>query len=191
MGLPKQTLRLGRGPMLARVLQVLRQSKVDRIIVVLGAGASGVKRRVEFGKEEVVINRRFREGMSESIRVGMAKAEEADAVLIVLGDQPFVTSATVDRLIGEYHASKAPVVVPVHHGVRGNPVLFDKSLFPKIKQISGDVGAKSVVAGIGERLASVVVEDEGILVDVDTPSDYSKALSRKGPVRTKRSRERA
>ena len=186
MGKPKQTLQLEGGPMLERVLQTLRQTKVGRVVVVLGAHSSVVRGWVKFGKEKVVVNPRFKEGMSGSIRLGLAEAEEADAAMIVLGDQPFVSPGTIDRIIDAYVSSRSPVVVPVYHGRRGNPVLFDRSLFPQIRRIRGDVGAKSVVSGNEDKLLQVDVNDEGILVDIDTPSDYSNAVSAEGPARKRR-----
>jgi len=186
MGKPKQTLQLEGGPMLERVLQTLRQTKVDMVVVVLGAHASVVRGWVKFGKEKVVVNRRFKAGMSGSLRLGLAEAEEADAAIVVLGDQPFVSPGTIDRIIDAYVSSRSPVVVPVYHGRRGNPVLFDRSLFPQIRRIRGDVGAKSVVSGNEDKLLQVDVNDEGILVDIDTPSDYSNAVSAEGPARKRR-----
>ena len=186
MGKPKQTLQLEDGPMLEMVLQTLRQTKVGRVVVVLGAHSSVVRGWVKFGKEKVVVNPRFKEGMSGSIRLGLAEAEEADAAMIVLGDQPFVSPGTIDRIIDAYVSSRSPVVVPVYHGRRGNPVLFDRSLFPQIRRIRGDVGAKSVVSGNEDKLLQVDVNDEGILVDIDTPSDYSNAVSAEGPARKRR-----
>jgi len=188
MGKPKQTLQLEGWSMLERVLQTLSRTKVDRVVVVLGAHSSAVRGRVKFGREKVVLNPRFKEGMSGSLRLGLAEVEETDAAIIVLGDQPFVSPGTIDRIIDAYVSSKSPVVVPVYHGRRGNPVLFDRSLFPQIRRIRGDVGAKSVVAGNEDKLLQVDVNDEGILVDIDTPSDYSNAVSAEVQARKRRNR---
>jgi len=173
--------------MLEKVLRTLGRTKVDRVVVVLGANAEHVRDRVRFGKEEVVVNRRYRAGMSGSIRLGLAEVEaETDAVIVVLGDQPFVSPVTIGALIDAYHSSKASVVVPVYHGRRGNPVLFDRKLFPQIKRVRGDIGAKSVVARNKDNVVEVDVDDEGILADIDTPSDYSRALAKKARVRRTR-----
>jgi molybdenum cofactor cytidylyltransferase len=178
MGKPKQTLPLSGKPMLEKVLGIYRRSRVDEIFVVLGARAAQVRRGVGFRKEKVILNKLHRTGMSGSLRLGLRAAEkDADAVIVALGDQPFLSSGTVDRMIRVYSETKAPVVVPVYHGVRGNPVLFDRSLFPEIKRIRGDKGAKSVVERHHESLQEVAVEDKGVLVDIDTPSDYLKDKS--------------
>ena len=180
MGRPKLTLSLNGVPLLQKVLDTLHRTEVNEIVVVLGAQAPEVRRRTEFSDEKVVVNRAFAEGMSGSIRVGLrAVEEEAEAVLIVLGDQPLVTAATVDKLIESYRRTKALVVLPVYSGRRGNPVLFDRELFLEIEQVKGDVGAKSVVNKHAGRVVEVPVDDRGVVVDVDTPEDYSKIAGRR------------
>jgi len=188
MGKPKQTLLLGGVPMLERVLKTLRKSNVGRVVVVLGASAAGVRRRVKFVDELVVVNPRYAEGMSSSLRLGLTHVgTEADAVIIALGDQPFVLPSTIDKLVSTYEASRARIVVPTHEGTRGNPVLFDRSVFPQIAGIRGDMGAKQVVQKNAADVVEVEVSDRGVLVDIDTPSD----LKREVKVRRKRSRAQA
>jgi molybdenum cofactor cytidylyltransferase len=69
----------------------------------------------------------------------------------------------------------------VNHGIRGNPVLFDRSVFPEIMKISGDASARSVIEKNRHSLLEVTVEDAGVLVDVDTPSDCERASHRSIP----------
>jgi len=184
MGKPKQTLILNGVPMLQRVLEVLRVSSVGRVIVVLGANAAEVKKRVKFAGEVVVVNPRFAEGMSSSLRYGVEHAgRESDAVMIVLGDQPFVRSATIDTLVRAYEYSGARIIIPTHKGARGNPVIFDRGIIPKVALIRGDTGAKSVVQENEADVLEVEVADRGILVDIDTPSDLQ--------IRRRRSRGQA
>jgi len=181
MGRPKLVLPLGGKPVLERVLDVLRRAKVDETVVVLGANAAQVRKIVRFEKEKVVVNPGYRKGMSSSIRVGLRSIDrDADAVLIVLGDQPFLSARTVDAVVDGFVEKRAPVVVPVLRGVRGNPVLFARSVFPKAVKIRGDVGAKSVVKAYGESVLEVPVQDEGVLFDIDTPSEYRRATSNSG-----------
>ena len=190
MGRPKPTLPLEGGLMLEKVLGTLRRSKIDRVVVVLGADKEEVKRKVKFQGETVLFNRRYKLGMGGSLKVGLKAVEQtADAVLVALGDQPFVSPATIDRLVDAYVASRALVIAPLYRGFRGNPILFDKSLFPQIMRISGDRGAKSVVEANRGKLMEVEVEDRGVVFDVDTPTDYEEA-TRNAPVRRARTRAR-
>jgi len=184
MGKPKQTLHVGGVPMLEMVLAIMRRSCVGRVVVVLGANATEVRNRVKFTDELVVVNPRFAEGMSTSLRLGLRHiGREADAVVIALGDQPFVQPATIDTLVAAYKESRAPIVIPKYRGTRGNPVLFDKSVFSQMTTIRGDVGAKSVVQKNAADVLEVEVPDRGVLIDIDKPSDLK--------VRRRRSRGRA
>ena len=179
MGRPKQILPIRGRPMLQEVLGIFRRTRVGRVVVVLGANARKVRHSVDFQQEVVVLNRRFAEGMGSSLRIGLASiGDDADAVIVALGDQPLLSSTTVDKIVETYLSSRARVVVPVFNGRRGRPVLFDKALFPQIMKVSGDVGAREVVEKCKEGLVEVAVEDEGVLVDLDTPADYEGLVSR-------------
>jgi len=189
MGRPKQTLAVHGKPMLQKVLDTLRESKVDAVVVVLGSRAREVERSLKLSYETVIVNPDFAEGMSGSIRTGLAEVErEADAVMVVLGDQPLVAATTIDALIDAYRRTKELVVLPVMGGRRGNPVLFDRELFPEIRLVRGDVGAKSVVMSHEDRVVEVPVDDRGILVDIDTPGDYSKVSTSEQEFRGPRDR---
>jgi molybdenum cofactor cytidylyltransferase len=148
--------------------------------VVLGAEAPTVKASLKLSDEMIVTNRAYASGMSGSLRVGLrAVGDEAEAVIIALGDQPFVSPRTVDAMIERYLRTRAAVVVPVYRGRRGNPVLFDRSLFPQLAEVVGDVGARSVVLKNEANLEEVAVDDEGVVVDIDTPADYRGASKRR------------
>jgi len=175
MGKPKQTLPISGKPMLERVINVYRRPGVSPIVVVLGAHAARVRRSVILYGVSVVYNRRYLDGMSGSLRLGLKAAEKAEAVIVALADQPFLSPDTVNAMIETYKRTGGPVVIPSYRGKRGNPVLFDRSLFPEIRRIRGDRGAKSVVNRHRDILQEVAVDDRGILVDIDTPSDYQEA----------------
>jgi len=174
--------------MLERVLETLRKAKVGRVVVVLGADASDVRKHVHFAEEVLVVNHRFSQGMSTSLKLGLAHVgREADAAIIVLGDQPFVRPTTIEKMVAAYKEGRARIVIPTFQGARGNPVLFDRSFFPQLNKIRGDVGGKAVVQKNLADVLEVDVRDAGVLADVDTPSDIGRALG----VRPERSRARA
>lgn len=187
MGRPKQTLDVEGVPMLERVLLTFRRSKVGRVVVVIGAHAEEVRSRVRFADEVIVENPKFDEGMSGSLKLGLRNVGEADAAFVALGDQPFVRPETVDRMVAAYEKTRACIVIPTYRGTRGNPVLFDRSIFPQIEGIRGDVGAKSVVRRNASEVLEVDVRDIGVLADIDTPSDLADAVG----VRKRRTRGRA
>ena len=187
MGRVKLVLPVEGRPILETVLVTLRKAKVDEVVVVLGAGAAEIKKEVRFRGERVVFNPDYAEGMSSSLKLGLKKiSPDSEAALVVLGDQPFLTSSTINRIVDGYLTTKAPVVVPVHGNIRGNPVLFDRSTFPAVMKVKGDVGAKSVVGAYGDMVLEVLSPDDGILIDIDTPSEYEWVSSRRRPATRKR-----
>ncbi len=172
MGRPKPLSRLGGKPLLAHSLDALRASRVREIIVVLGSDAESIRRGVPLDGTRVVLNARFAEGMSSSIRAGVqAASERAEAFLIVLGDQPLVAAATIAGLIARYQTTHGLAVVPTFRGRRGNPVLFDRSLLPEIQTIRGDIGCRALLSAHAAEVVELPVDDPGILLDVDTPHD--------------------
>lgn len=175
MGAPKPLLRIRGKPVLARVLDALRASDLREVVVVLGAEADRVRRDVPLEGTRVVLNPDYARGMSTSIRAGLrAASPEAEAYLIVLGDQPLVSPSTVHALVARQETTGARILVPTYAGVRGNPVLLDRSLSAEIESIRGDVGCRGIVASHEGEVVEVPVDDPGILVDADTPEDVRR-----------------
>ena len=99
---------------------------------------------------------------------------QVDAALIVLADQPFVRPETLDQLAEQHRRSKAQIVIPSYKGVRGNPVLLDRSVFAEVMALEGDIGCRAIFSSHTERTVKVEVEDEGILLDIDNQEDYER-----------------
>ena len=169
----KQLMKLGDKTLVEHVLDTVNASSVDDVIVVLGAHADDIRRRVKFARERIVMNPQYGDGMSTSIHAGLrALQPSTDAAMIVLADQPFVTPQTLDRIIDEYRAHKSAAVVPTYHGARGNPVLVDRSLFDEMFALRGDTGFRAVLARQPDAVTRVPVDDVGVVTDIDTREDF-------------------
>ncbi len=176
MGQPKLLVPLAGRPILARTLDALRGTGVHEILVVLGADADRIRREVPMDDVRVILNPNAAKGMSTSIRAGVrGAASSSEAFLIVLGDQPLVASGTVDALLARWNATRARIVVPAYRGVRGNPVLLDRSLSKEIGSITGDVGCREVVQAHLAEVLAVPVDDPAVLIDLDTLEEVSRA----------------
>jgi molybdenum cofactor cytidylyltransferase len=175
MGTPKQLLRFGNETLLEHAIGILSRSKVDEIIVVLGHQAVSIQSQIRLENVKVVVNDRYGEGMGTSLRTGISSVSpDARAALVMLADQPFLLPATIDRLIEEYDKAAPQIVLPLCKGFRGNPVLLDRSVFPEIMGLAGDVGCRAIFGDHTENILKVPVEDIGVLLDVDTKTDLER-----------------
>jgi molybdenum cofactor cytidylyltransferase len=178
MGMPKQLLRIAGKPVLEHTLNNVRGSEACEIVLVLGHAADEVEKEVSIEGIKVVRNESYQQGMGTSLRAGLAAVDpNAKAALIVLADQPFVQAATLNRLI-EYHSSAQPqIVIPMYRGFRGNPVLLDRSIFPELRELNGDVGCRAIFGSHTENIRKLAVDDAGILLDIDNRDDFDELTS--------------
>ncbi len=175
-GEPKPLAIVGDRPLLEHVLDSVRHSQVGQIVVVLGHEAERVHQAVALDGATVVLNRDYAAGMSTSIRAGLGALDpRSEAFLVVLGDQPFISPATLDVLIDQRSRSGAKILIPTFRGFRGNPVLVDRSLSAAVMSLSGDVGCRAIFGDHGDEILEVPVNDPGVLLDLDTKEDLERA----------------
>jgi molybdenum cofactor cytidylyltransferase len=176
MGTPKQLLPWGKTIILQQVIDNAAASHLDKVLLVLGSHADEIAGKITISpKIEIVVNNDFKEGMSSSVKCGVKNAPAgAEAFMLLLGDQPFISPAIIDRVLDEYRKSKRGIVIPVYDKKRGHPVIFDAKYKPELLVIA-DRGAKSVVNNHLQDLQEVGLDAPEILTDIDTPQDYQKA----------------
>ena len=162
---------LGGRAMVRAVVDELAGSSVRPVVVVTGHEAERVEEALAGAGVHLVHNPEYRQGLSGSIRAGLAALpESAEAAVICLGDMPLVTSAHVDRLVAAFDAAEGrEICVPVFEGKRGNPVLFARRFFDEIAGVRGDVGARHLIGEYEEYVCEVAMSDRAVLVDVDSP----------------------
>lgn len=176
MGQPKQLLDWGGRPLVRVIAATALTAALDEVIVVTAGADTAVAAALADLPLRIVPNSRAEEGLSTSLRASIAALSAGvAAALILLGDQPFVTVAIIKALVDAWRDRRAPVVAPVFAGVRGNPVLFDRSVFAELLTIEGDQGARGVIARDPARVHLVYFDDERPLLDIDTPEAYMRA----------------
>jgi molybdenum cofactor cytidylyltransferase len=158
-------------PMVRRAVDTVLASAARPIIVVTGNEQGKVQAALRGCRATFVHNPGFAEGMSTSLRAGLAALpDRTDGVLICLGDMPLVTPAVLDRLIAAFNPLEGRAIcVPTWNGKRGNPVLWDRRFFAEIAALSGDVGAKHLIGEHADLVAEVPMPDDAVLTDIDTP----------------------
>jgi molybdenum cofactor cytidylyltransferase len=184
MGGPNKLLAEIEGtPMVARVAQRLLASRARPIIAVLGNQAEEIDATLGKLPVERVRNPDFAEGLSTSLKRGVvALPPDLDGALICLGDMPLISGRHIDRLIAAFNPLEGrAIIVPTRRAKRGNPVLWSKRFFPAIAELAGDVGAKHLIGEHAELVAEVEMDDDAILVDIDTPEVLDAVRQKRRP----------
>lgn len=179
MGRPKALLADPDGrPFVARIVRTFAEAAVRDVVVVTGRQHAAIAEALDADglplRPVVVNNPDPSRGQISSLWVGLdaVAAPEVEGVLVALVDVPMVRSSTVRQVIDAWQTTHAPIVRPAIGTRHGHPVLFDRTLFDELRRAPADGGAKAVVHAHADRVVNVPVDDEGCLLDVDTPDDY-------------------
>jgi molybdenum cofactor cytidylyltransferase len=175
LGQPKQLLPYRNTTLLGHVVDVARACAFDQRVVAVGGSADDVRANVELGGVDVVVNEAFGEGCSSSIAAALGVVDpRCETLVLMLGDQPAVTPATVHALVAA--RGTAPLAVCRYDDGRGHPIAFDRSVFGDLSSLHGDKGVWKLL----DRRAADVVEVRvrgPIPRDVDTPEDYEAVVA--------------
>lgn len=175
MGRPKALLPIEGQRFIERIICVLGLSRVGRTIVVLGHHAEQLRGQIEHLPVEIVINPGYQSGQLSSLQAAIRHIERDDrcaGMLVHLVDHPFIDVALVDKLIDGFFETKKLIVVPRYKEKRGHPVIFSRELFRELLDAPVDQGAKAVVNAHRQDTLEIDWQDEGIILDIDTPELY-------------------
>jgi molybdenum cofactor cytidylyltransferase len=177
MGRMKLTMPLGNTTVIGQVITNLLSSQVDEVIVVLGHELQEVKQTIGDKPVRFIINKEYKLGMSTSIITGLKELDSrSQAMIVVLGDQPFINNEIIDKLIEAYMNNNKGIVVPTYHGQKGHPVIFDMKYKAQLLSLTGDEGGRQLIADNNDDVLNVPVDSENIIKDIDTPDDYHASL---------------
>jgi molybdenum cofactor cytidylyltransferase len=181
MGTPKQLLPWGKTIILQQVIENADTSHLGQVLVVLGHRADEIAGKITASsKTRILVNHDYRDGMSSSIKCGIQNAHaNAEAFMLLLGDQPFISADIIDKLIDTYRAGRHGIVIPVYAGRRGHPVLLDLRYGEELLSIH-DQGAREVIHKHARDIFEVCVDSPNVLNDIDTPQDYQEARKQAG-----------
>jgi molybdenum cofactor cytidylyltransferase len=174
MGVPKQLLTWGGEPLVRRAARLGIEAGFDPLVVVVGAYADEVSQALAGLDLRVVINERWAEGQSGSVKAGLAGLNRpVGGAIFLLADQPFLTLDLLGAIRRKHAQTLAPAVVPRVAGRRANPVLFDRRTFADLASLQGDSGGRQVLS----QWAVEWLEwpDERIMLDIDDPEGYERA----------------
>ncbi len=189
-GRHKLLLPLHDRPVLAHVLDAVLASQARPVVLVLGHQPESVRAHIASyitqSDVTVIENPDYLQGMSTSMRLGIQtlqandytkyQHQEVDSALVLLGDQPLITGQHIDALITTYRKTGKSIIAPTYAGKRGNPILFDASLFPELLEITGDEGGRSVLERHRNEIATVEMGSPLANIDVDTWEAYQRVV---------------
>lgn len=168
-------------PIVVHAARTLSRSAVDTVTVVVGHEAERVRSVLDPFDVAIVENEDYAGGQATSVRTAIEGIEQTDpaveAAVFALGDMPFVTPTTIDRLVDAFRAEVGTALAAAYGGQRGNPVLFGAEHFPALTDVDGDVGGRAILLEHGTLIDT---DDPGVVTDIDTPADLDRLCDRHG-----------
>jgi molybdenum cofactor cytidylyltransferase len=175
MGFPKMLLTFRGKTILENVINTVTSISVNNTLVVLGAEKEKLMHLLRNSKVKHCYNDNYREGMLSSVKCGFRNLPpDFDAVLIFQGDQPFISSETINVVIEAYRSSEKGIVIPVYDKKRGHPLLLDKKYRDLIYKLNSREGLRSLSYQFPDDVLEVKTSDPGILRDIDTIEDFTR-----------------
>lgn len=176
MGQPKMLLPWGDTTVIGQVVRALAQAGLREIVVITGGARQQVEAALQNHLARTVYNPRYMEDqMALSLQVGLANLPAGTgAALVVLGDQPQIQPKVVSQVVQAHQQSRAPLVFPSYGMRRGHPWLIARSLWGALLAGNPDQTLRDILRPYTDQTHFVVVQDDSILRDLDTPADYQK-----------------
>jgi molybdenum cofactor cytidylyltransferase len=180
MGRPKALLPIDGVRFIEKIVTSLRLTRVGKIVVVLGHNAQEMQQKISDLPVEIVINPDYKQGQLSSLAAAIRSieagndAERVDGLLVHLVDHPYINSALVNLMIDRFYETGKLIVVPRYRDRRGHPVIFSKALFGELLATPLDRGAKAVVHDHCDDTLEIDTNDEGAIIDIDTPEEYRR-----------------
>ena len=178
-GQPKQLLRIKDKCLLEWVLDAALDSKLSKIILVLGYAHQEIRqalgKKSRHAKLQIEVNPHYQKGQSHSLRVGLSAVINAfPAVMFLLADQPLLDAATINWLLDKFWSADKDICVPTFHGKRKNPCIFGQKFYKPLMEVKGDIGARQIIKTHPERVLEVELKNSLFFLDVDAPEDFEK-----------------
>jgi molybdenum cofactor cytidylyltransferase len=177
MGKPKLLMPYGESTIIDTVIREATRSGVNEIVVVLGSEKDRIRMQIKDYPLIITENHAFQHGMLSSVQCGIrVLPENTDAILLLLGDQPMIPASVIDNVIDAYRQTGKGIVIAVHDGKRGHPILFDINYREEVEQLSPDHSLHDLTRKFPEDILEIEVGTPVILRDIDTIEDYNKEL---------------
>lgn len=176
MGTPKQLLPLGGKPAISLCLEALADGGLRDVVVVLGHRGDEVAEAIKGAPVKIVRNENPGGEMAESVRLGLARVEASPtAVVVHLVDHPLVRPETVGALLSAHAENPGRILIPKYKGKRGHPALFPREYLYGLER---GLNLREIIRDRADKVLDVDVDDEGVVLDMDTEADYRAMAGR-------------
>lgn len=152
---------------------------VDRVVAVVRPNSHELRERLCIEGAEVAICHEAAQGLGVSLAAGVRASFDAGGWLVALADMPWISPVTI-RAAASAIRQGALLAAPSLDGRRGHPVGFAASYREQLITLTGDVGAKAIIAANADQLRLIECDDPGILMDIDEPGDLPISTTRSG-----------
>lgn len=180
MGRPKALLPVDGMRFIEKIVTALKSTRVAKIIAVLGHDVDEMRRQIGDLPITTVVNPNYKQGQLSSLVAAINSIQSSkdsasvDGTLVHLVDHPYINPDLVNLMIDRFYETNKLIVVPRYRGRRGHPVIFSSALFAELLAAPLDQGAKTVVHAHRDETLEIDTEDEGVIIDIDTPEEYRK-----------------
>ena len=179
MGSPKMLLPFKGFTMIENVIANVSGSKVDNIMVVLGADRDSIVKLIRTKAVNYCYNENYKDGMLSSVVCGFRNIPiDHSAVLVFQGDQPLITPKAINSVIEVYLSSGKGIVIPVYESKRGHPILIDRKYRNEIQKLNPAEGLRSLALKYSDDVLEVNTDVAGILRDFDTYDEYKNEINK-------------
>lgn len=177
MGVQKLLLPFGGKTVIGHIVDQILASSIDEVYVVVGHEPERISAELSGRAVSVVHNPDYKSGMLSSVRSGLQNLpEKCRAVMVVLGDQPSITTELVDQMIKSFTATEKNILVPLYEGKRGHPLLFSSLYRDEILTHYDNIGLRGLLHNHPEQVFELTVSTASVLCDMDYPEDYQREL---------------
>ena len=179
MGSPKMLLPFMGITIIENVIANVSGSKVDNIMVVLGADRDSIVKLIRTKAVNYCYNENYKDGMLSSVMCGFRNIPiDHSAVLVFQGDQPLITPKAINSVIEVYLSSGKGIVIPVYESKRGHPILIDRKYRNEIQKLNPAEGLRSLALKYSDDVLEVNTDVAGILRDFDTYDEYKDEINK-------------
>jgi len=179
MNSPKLILPYGKTTIIGHLIDNIVKSDIHNIMVVLGGWREELRKAIKELPVSSCYNGNYKRGMLSSVICGVGSLPpDAEAAMIIPGDQPGISPGVINSLISKLNETGRGIIVAVHKGKRGHPVLIHRKFFEVIKDLDPRIGLRDLLSKSGNEVYEVETDDNKILLDIDTNKDYLEAINK-------------